>query len=58
MFANIVWTQELANIPPCYVSLIQIIDGYCFYQFVGKVGKHGQGQKVGKHNPFSLGGAK
>ena len=31
MFANIVWPPKLANIPPYYVFLIQIIDGNCIF---------------------------
>ena len=29
MFDNLVWAPKLANIPPCYVFLIQIINENC-----------------------------
>ena len=31
MFANIVWTPKLANIPPCCICLIPIINGNCIF---------------------------
>ena len=31
MFANIVWPFKLANIPTCYVFLIQMVDGSCLF---------------------------
>ena len=57
MFVNVVWPPNLANIPPCYVSLIQIIDGNCiFSNSLAKLANMVEDQRVDKHTPPSRGG--
>ena len=57
MFINLVWAPKLANIPPCYVFTIQIIDGnYIFSDSLAKFANMVQDRKVDKHTPPSRGG--
>ena len=50
MFVNLVWPPNLANIPPCYVFLIQIIEGNCIFSHsLAKLANMVQDQKVDKH---------
>ena len=57
MFANIVWTPKLANIPHSYVFLIQMIDGNCmFSNSLAKLANMVRDKKVGKPTPSNLGG--
>ena len=57
MFVNLVWSPNLANIPPCYVFLIQIIDGNCIFSHsLAKLANIVQDRKVEKHTPPSRGG--
>ena len=59
MFVNFVCPPKLANIPPCYVFLIQIIEGNCiFSNSLAKLANMVQDQKVDKHTPPSRGGLK
>ena len=57
MFANMGWPPKLANIPPCYVFLIQIIYGNCIFgHSLAKLANMVQGKTVGKHTPLKSGG--
>ena len=57
MFVNFVWPPQLANIPPCYVFLIQINKGNCILSHsLAKLENMVQDQKVDKHTPPALGG--
>ena len=58
MFANLVWPSKLANIPPCYVFLIQIINGNCIFSHsLAKLANTPQEEKVGKRTPPQIWGA-
>ena len=55
MFANIVWPKKMANIPPCYVFLIHIINGNCIFSYsLTKMANMDQDKKVGKHTPAAV----
>ena len=57
MFVNLVWAPKLANMPPCYVFLIQMIDGNCIFSHsLAKLANMVQDKKVDKHTPPSRGG--
>ena len=57
MFVNFVWAPKLANIPPYYVSLIEIIDGNCiFSNSLAKLANMVPDRKVDKHIPPAVGG--
>ena len=52
MFANILCLPKLANVPPCYVFLIQIIDGNCILSHsLAKLANLVQDRKVDTHPP-------
>ena len=52
MFVNFAWAQKLANIPHCYVFLIQMIEGNCIFSHsLAKLANMVQDQKVDKHTP-------
>jgi hypothetical protein len=52
MFVNFVWPAKLANIPPCYVFLIQIIEGNCIFNHsLATLANMVQDQNVDKHTP-------
>ena len=54
MFVNLVWPQQLANIPLCFIFLIQIIDGNCIFSHsLAKLANVVQDQQVDKHTPTS-----
>ena len=58
MFVNFVWSPNLANIPPCYVFLIEIIVGNCIYShLLAKVANMVQDRKFDKHIPAQPWGA-
>ena len=61
MFVNLVWPPKLANIPPCYVYLIyliQIMEGNCvFTHSLAKLANMVQDTKVDKHTPQAVGGS-
>ena len=47
MFVNFVWPSKLANIAPCYVFWIQIIEGnFIFSNSLAKLANIPQGKKV------------
>ena len=52
-----VWPSKLANIPPRYVFLIQVLDGNCILSHpLAKLANIPQGNKVAKHTPLKSGG--
>ena len=53
MFANIVWPPKLANGRPCYIFLIQNIDGSNIFSYsLAKLANIPQAKNVGKHIPL------
>ena len=56
MFFNFVWPQKLANIPACYVFLIQVIEGNCIFSHsLARLANMVQDRTVDKHTPPSRG---
>ena len=52
MFVNLLWPPSLANIPPRYVFLIQIIVGNCIFSYsLAKLANMDQDKQVDKHTP-------
>ena len=58
MLVDLVWPAKLANIPPCHVFLIQIIEGDCiFSNSLAKLANMVQDQKADKRtHPAAVGG--
>ena len=57
MFVNFVWPPNLANLAPCCVFLIQLIDGNSIFSHsLAKLANMVQDKKIDKHTPPSRGG--